>query len=369
MPLRNPRLYAQLCSVFGQRNVGIHSPGVGTQFERERVSFGNELRYMLRRRSVDIGEQFSIKCPICHDWQTRCYVHHLYGTPENGRTRGYLRLWHCFNEECQSDFENRKQFASIVLEGAPMLKVDETVNEVPEQTSIEMPGAMISLKYLLKNDPGHRMVQWCLARGMPVQEMARLGVAYCHRGDNRNSRCTDRMVVPMFARTPDGKSFLQAWTARRLSEDVSQPKWLHSRSPTQSILYGLAGASKYRTIVPVEGPGDKWSVGPQATAVLGKQITHQKARKLARAAKRAGDRFLSFVVLLDPAQDEKAKLRGEPHHIAKSVSVLASHVDCPVLGLYLPPWADPGGLDNRYIWNYISREANAAGVPVSREKI
>jgi len=163
-----------------------------------------------------------------------------------------------------------------------------------------------------------------------------------------------------------GKVELAGWTARRLSNDADTAKWLHSSNPTQNIVYGLAEAAAWRTILVVEGPGDRWGVGKYGAGVLGKTVGQPKAMRIAKAAGNHPDQ--NIVVLLDPTQDRVSKLRKRRHHIEVACESLRQYAKCGVHGVYLPAGTDPGSLDQQYTLDYVERELGEQGVRISWER-
>jgi hypothetical protein len=144
---------------------------------------------------------------------------------------------------------------------------------------------------------------------------------------------------------------------------------LHSKGSISKVFYGLGAASKYQTIVVVEGPGDKWSVGINAVAVFGKTVNAKRLSALSSVINsRSNPKDSTVVVLLDPEQDHKAKQEGKTHHIEQATDKLKQVLDCPVLPVYLPLGFDPGALRRNYIWACIKNEAKKNGVTVSRSR-
>lgn len=371
MQLRNPKLYRRLCEVFGGKNVRVHNPGVPAEFDRIQSNYDGQLGSRLERRGLDVGEQFSVCCPFCRDTRFRLHVNHMYATPEGDRKHGYLQLWHCFNEDCQADFENRKRFYRMLIDKEDVIQIDQSVNIAPQNKDVTLPGSILPLDFLLRKNRFHPAVEWCFSRGYDIYELSELRVGYCVEGNGENRHITGRLVAPFYGRGADGNAKLIGWTARRLHDepDDDSPKWYHSKSQTGKVVYGLGKAARYQTIIIGEGPGDRWSVGPQACCLLGKTLTTRKADLIANAIKRSvkGDPWKkrTIVVLLDPDQDKDALSRGDRHHIENAVDVLSSFVECPVVGVYLPPGTDPGMLERHYLWAYIQRELKGLGLSAS----
>jgi hypothetical protein len=77
------------------------------------------------------------------------------------------------------------------------------------------------------------------------------------------------------------------------------------------------------------------------------------------------DRFGSGLVvsLLDPAQDEKAAKRGDPHHIELFNEALrgVGFTRKSIVDVYLDGWKDAGEADYWELWSQIARAAKAQG--------
>lgn len=375
--LLNKTLYQQLCDRFGRGNVGLHKPGQRGAFVRgEMLNADGQKEYRLTRLdnsrySTDSGEEYNISCPFCAENRPgktgRLYINHMWGTRDPYNGSRILRYMHCYNEECQQNYDNRMKLAEMVLEGGESIVVYREDYEPPEAKKAVMPRGTLSLRYLAENDPSHPAVVWCIRRGYdPIELSNKYNVVYCDDETSTYSP-TDRLVVPYYE-VVDGEPQLAGWTARRLQEptegmsaeekEALGPKWRHSANPTGHIVYGLAAAAKKSTIVVVEGPGDKWIVGDQGVAVLGKKLPQAKLRRIIQAMKPHGDNA-KIVIAFDPSQDQKARLRKERHHITSAVMLCKQLTKVPVYDLWLPRWTDPGGLSRSYIWTLINQRLEA----------
>ena len=358
--LLNPDLYRRLCRVFhGAHNVGVHKPGQPGNFGKGLRAGDTKSKYRLAKLGQDVGEEFNVSCPICNDShkgkEGRLWFNHRWGTkdPYSGGTM----LWpvHCYNEECQSSYENRKILAEMILgdAGACTLK-DLPPPSPPKRQKAKWPGGMMSLKYLAEHTPDHPAVRFCLARRYDPRILSeQYGVQYCYESPNPACKAVNRLVVPFYVRI-DGKAVMAGWTARKLDPEDPHSKWVHSSNPTGRIVYGLAEAARYPVVVVGEGPGDKWAVGPQGVAMLGKTCREEKIQRIVTAMQRHGDKA-KIVLLLDPAQDIKAKARGAEHHTVVALREFRRITDIPVYDVRLPIWSDPGSLARSYIWWQIER--------------
>lgn len=368
--LLNQTLYQRLCARFGRDNVGVNKPGVPGAFGKG-VFAPTDKSYRLIKldptKAVSAsGEEFNVACPFCNERRAgktgRLYINHLWGTKDPYTDSTILWLMHCYNEECHRNFANRQALAEMIVGGDETFVVAKTDYKPPPPKAAKMPEGAQSLRYLAEHNFDHPAIKFCVRRGYDPRELSDVyNVVYCTATGNQNGRAANRLVVPFYT-TVSGKAKLAGWTARRLEEpgkDASPdelerigPKWRHSSNPTGHIVYGLEEAAKHPVIVVTEGPGDKWSFGPQAVAVLGKTLSVAKASRIVSAMSHHGANA-RIVVSLDPSQDTKARLRKAPHHIAVAVKVFKSISQIPVYDLWLPAWTDPGSLSRSYLWWHV----------------
>lgn len=373
MTYRNPELYKALCNFAGRDKVKVEKPGQTGNFYHKAEVFGGSKTYRMAKKDGYVGEEFRIDCPFCLDTKQRLYLNHLWGTVDSLTNSRILWLAQCFNESCTSDFENRKQLFEMIYGDAvrPIYTDDlNAVEETPKpEIKVRLPGELVPLDILARNKPDHEAINWCYARGLDPYELSNVyGVGYCVLARKSDSVISRRLVVPIYD-IKKGVTELVAWTARKLADDRPGPKWMHSVAPMQNILYGIGTAAKYQTIVVVEGPGDKWSVGLNAVAMFNKIISPGKASILAKVINRRKQPEKSaIVILLDPMQDAVAISKGKRHHIETACDLLTSQVQCPVLPVYLPKFADPGSLDSSFIWACIKKASWKENIYVSRHK-
>jgi hypothetical protein len=328
----------------------------------------------LVKSGTDTGEEFAVNCPFCGDQRSRLLINHLWGT--KSRTTGKTLLWlaNCFNTGCLSDFQNRADLYEMVFgddrAGPVNLDVDQEVEEKEEKPlePADFPGLIIPLKQLIRPNIPHDAVDWCLARNYDPTELADIyDVHYCAISKFANDRATNRLVAPLFAEI-NGRREMVAWTARKLEDEQPGGKWEHSYTTIGRLFYGLDIASKYKTIVVTEGPGDAWAVGPQAVSVLGKTIQQEKVRMLRHLVEsRASANDTTVVLMLDPAMDKVTKAKQGEHHMVKAERILRLYLPCKVVPVYLPEYSDPGSLDRRFIWACIRKAGLKHGVRITRE--
>lgn len=366
--LRNPELYRRLCAVFGRKGVVIRKAGQAGEFGKVSYEYQGYQKFKTDKTGTSVGEEYAVSCPLgCGDTRGRLAINHLWGTEDKYTGKRILWLCHCYNEDCQADYENRKRLSNMIFgDELVSLRIDETVNVVPVKRRLTLPGTMLDILSLAKSQPGHPAVQFAYAKGYDIEELStRYGVGYCGSSNYGGGIIEGRLVAPWYV-TRNGKSELAGWTARRLREDI-EPKWCHSATATGGTVYGLGEARQYHTIVVGEGPGDKWGIGGPGCATLGKGVSTEKAKLIAGAIGDDSSRLI--VVLQDPDQDAKARAKGKPHHIEQALEEIRKFAKCPTIGVYLPSGTDPGGLERSYIWDYIYREAKGQGVKASNQRV
>ena len=366
LELRNAGLYRRLCTVFGASNVGIHRPGQpGRRITAAAAAL--DRGYSGMQAAEQVGEEYNVPCPICGERRSgksgRLWFNHLWGTKDPRTNSTILWLCHCYNEECQQEYRNRVKLAEMVL-GGDTLVVKQIDVPIEPPKKAKWPGVMQSLIELAPQGLNHPAIRFCLRKGYDPRVLAnKYGVMYCMEVVKANPLARHRLVVPFYVRI-GGQVELAGWTARRLREpprnasqedlDSYGPKWLHSSTPTGHIVYGLSEASKYPTIAIGEGPGDRWALGEQSVATLGKTLRAAKIDRIAAALAEHGD-AAKVVLVYDPMQDAKAKARGALHHILDAVARWKERSRIPVYDLWLPRWSDPGSLVKSYTWWHIEQ--------------
>lgn len=369
--LVNPTLYQRLVEVFGRKGVRIHRPGRRGSFKYDAADNGKYSAMRLVKAGREVGEEFSVSCLFCGDTRGRLYFNHFWGT--RNKYDGKRILWpcHCYNEECQADFENRKELARLIL-GSDRVRLtlpENEVDEEPEERTVKLPGVLQDIGVLAKESLEHPAVQWCLERGYNPQELSeRYGVGFCAFPHRDGHPCRNRIVAPFYMRS-NGETKLAGWTARKIYSDTPGPKWLHSASPTGDIVYGLGSAAQYETLVIVEGPGDVWSTGPWSCALFGKTLNDAKLSRIVKALDKWQTRNRVVVVMLDPKQSSIERQRGREHHIKAAVKALKSVLTCPIIPVILPAFTDPGELDRAILRWHIKQHCKEDGIVPSFGKV
>jgi hypothetical protein len=371
--LLNKKLYKCLVKLFGSKGVNLVKPGEKGQFRYGKNRLSKKSRII--KFGDNPGEEYRVNCPFCGDTRGRLYINHIWGQLDKTSLRPMLWPVQCFNEQCMEDYQRRLDLYNLVFGDTVLdaIAVDEQVEEVEQRLSpVTYPGLTQDLSSILTTNPNHDVVLWCLARGFNPEELAYLyGVKYCdfhHVTYGANQDYSSKLVAPIYAKV-DGRFEMVAWTARKIYDSTPGPKWLHSKGSISKVFYGLGAAAKYQTIVIVEGPGDKWSVGINAVALFGKTVNARRMAMLSSVInKRKNPKDSTVVVLLDPEQDPESRRSGRPHHIEQATLRLTQVLNCRVLPVYLPLGFDPGSLRRNYIWACIKKEAKKNGIIVSRSR-
>lgn len=357
----NQDLYDKLVARFGADDVLIVNQGFKGEFqfgERE-VIVGQQIRsYKTLRKVYDgafVGEEFRVCCPFCMDSRHRLYINHQWGVYYKKINSRNLWLINCYNEGCMRDYQKRMQFYNSLVHDQEMHLDTRAAKQRPKNQVVSWPGEMLRLSHLAKVEPSNPVLHYLLSRGLcPIKLENLYDVRFCKQAFWDGSDVTGRLVVPVYR----GEKMV-TWSARKIREDAPGPKWRHAKAPTAGVIYGLKQAVKHSVVVPVEGPGDRWSVGPCSFATLGKVIG-QRAVRIAAAVNRHDVRAIP--VLYDPEMSEDAIRHGRKHHIERAVDDLQPLVDCPVFGVYLPEGTDPGGLEGDYVWWHINQELRKRGL-------
>lgn len=353
----NPDLYSRLREAFGR--VKVMNKGLAGSYGYRRPALGMKKgqRLFLEPRRGDSGESYMICCPFCLDTKFRCSVSYRYDTEDDYGHRS-LHLLKCFNEDCfQTETYRRQLFYEMLIpspRAAKIRKVRQTEYKPPAITS---PG---QVKLLSSLAPDHPAVQYVAGeRKFDVDEVSRIWRA-CYCLTSKYKLATNRLIIPYFRDTK-----LVGWQARSLDPNLPKgvPKyWTCPGMARSESLYNIDQATdvfaRWGLVVVCEGPLDVWRVGAPAVALMGKSASLPQLDTLS-------DRFGSGLVvsLLDPAQDEKAAKRGDPHHIELFNEALrgVGFTRKSIVDVYLDGWKDAGEADYWELWSQIARAAKAQG--------
>lgn len=344
----NRQLYSDLCAAFGTVRV-IHEdqPWCG-KYATERDGDGQLVRRLVREGP---SEEYAVNCPFCNDTRGRLTINHRWGAFDPETDSHNFHLVRCFNEECQSDYDNirelREQVFSILNIGVEDIQSGRKLRQ-KAPGRVVMPG---TLRRVDKLSPSHPATIYLQERLYDLTSLGELwGVGYC--ADSDFFGISHRIVAPVVV---EGKC--QGWTARFIGDPPKGVgKWMHMPGmSTAKWLYGLDVAAERPTKIIVEGPGDVWGIGGSGLACFGKHVAEGQIALLKKIWK--PDDVL--VVLFDPAPDKAAKGRDKRHHIEVAYEKLNSTrpFQHRVVKVYLPESRDPGDSDRAFMFRMIARAA------------
>jgi 5S rRNA maturation endonuclease (ribonuclease M5) len=351
----NENLYELLETTFGRGCVKVISED--TEMHCRYIPVASQDNKSRGKHKLQIsygGEEYLVNCPFCSDTRYRCYINHRWGVYDQQTKTRNLWLWNCFNEGCQTEYENQKELFDNVYQGRPQgnKTVQEFKGKPRKKRKMEWPGDMWMFTDMLTKEPTHKALEYVRDRMYDPEKLAKhFNVGYC--GFSRMSNAHDRIIAPVYL---NGK--LEGWQARLIGDPASKeiPKWWTSPGMRRSsVLYNYDNAIKHHTKVIVEGPGDVWGFGLSAVGIFGKAMTRDQIQLLADASKED----TAVVILLDPDQASDEKQKGKIHHIEKLYHQLSdvSKFRGKVLKAYLPSGYDPGDLDRDYMMRLIQQEA------------
>lgn len=378
----NPRLYSALLRRFGE--VRIINEGTSANY-RYLLEDDGEFRLDIR----DHGETYAVNCPECGDTRKRLLIPHMWGKPDE-KKRLNLWLMKCFNEtncfDSSSDGISRgKRVAFTDEENRPRKAASKDAVELRDtfyrvmttnfayisklsKIKVGKPSAIVSVDLPADSTPIHELsphheafVYLQADRGLDAVQVSKsYGLVYCHA--DRNKNVSERIIAPVFF---GGK--LAGYQARPAFEcDWKLPSsplkwWTHPATKRRQVLYNYDQASKYKTGIIVEGPGDAWMTGPMCHALLGSSFTPLQQRAFQRAHKTG-----SGVLLLDPELMEAEKYQKNLARIrewAERVGFAGGFAF-----VTLPAGFDPGSLPPAITRRIIRDQAKAQGVKVSFKK-
>jgi len=346
--LLNPMLFSRLQGRFGR--VKVTNSGAPNE---ERIEF-DSLTDRSRLKVSSFGETYHVNCAFCRDTRQRMSVNHTYGTTgpgQGGEVRTFL--WRCYNEECQQNFENRKQLADWLVWSNgrdQQMTVSEGI-AVPARalSASNLPGRCVHARHLGSDHP---MVTYFRQRRQgPVlhSTLVQYDIHYCMDAPIRS--VVGRAVIPFYF-----NNTLVGWQARYLGD-------LDWKASGIQKYYNLPGFSKTLMlyeydravsqpgrpyVVVVEGVTSAWAVGPHAVALFGKTMSAKQQNLL--LTDWAGKPI--FVYLDGSAEAESRKVVE---------SLRASH-NGPVINVRLPASMDPGNLDPMANMGQIRSAARMEGV-------
>ncbi len=292
MDVLNPNLYQRLTR-FGE--VRISNPGQalsGTLYN----NYGRS-KYQI----TNWGETYRICCPFCAqkgnpDTRYRLSVNHRYGVgpPDSQSKDSFRYLATCFNNDCLSDDNIRKEFYFRVFgEQRFMEKPVIRPGIVTENKEVAFPGDCISLCELNDN---HDARQYMFNRGFDPDYIGQqFNVAYCYNSD-LYPLAVGRIIVPVYM-----DNILVGWQGRLTYDTINKkiPKYFTLPNfRTQLCLYNYDGARQSPYVIVCEGVTDVWRLGSPGVALFGKSMSKRQADLLTN--------WETIILLLDPETDEES---------------------------------------------------------------
>ncbi|HUE74576.1 MAG TPA: hypothetical protein VMP01_27155 [Pirellulaceae bacterium] len=368
--LINPTLYYALKDVFW--HVRVERPGEAMQRQYvQHLCDDGVVRLRMQVIPGGQGEQFCVCCRACGDTKFRLRINHRWGIRDKLSRSRNLWLLNCFNEGCyRGDYSMQRDFYDLVYvyssasgSGAPA----ETALRpgVPGQArQFGPPGPFLTMDDLIRRNPNHDALKYLRNRLVdPMYAYRTFGIIYCLTSEYPYT--SNRLIIPI-----ERRGTLIGWQARALYDPKKEdgvPKYYTGPGSDLSSGFNLEQACQYHTKVIVEGAFDVLGVGRQGWALLGKTLSHAKLKNLKTEVGRYCD-LGAFVVVLDPDQPEKERLKGLPHQIETAYATLAKEFGAQrVAKVYLPSGMDPGSMVSAQLWSRISKLSAEQGVTVSRE--
>lgn len=350
----NPLLYSRLQRYYGEVEVVSRGRAMSWHLASEPVIGGapGEIRQI--RKVINPGEEYRVRCRLCHDYRPRLHINHRWGVwDEPSRSRN-LWLANCFNENCYAEFAAQSQLFERVYAmprgERKRIEIREGKEALPDELGeIAPPGMLIRLDRLAKKHPRHPALEYLNGRGFDAEKLGRLWhLAYCPH--SRYSLANNRIIIPIVYQQQ-----MVGWQARYIGDDVDGvpfneaqvPKyWTSPGFRRRLISYNFEQACRHQTTVIVEGPADVWNVGPMATGLIGKTMSQEVRKKFIAARRRISHGIV--VIALDPKPDPRDVARGKPHPIERLQAELFQGLQGRVVPLYLPEEYDPGSIDRTW---------------------
>lgn len=348
----NPGLYHSLTEAFGEVRLareGEAAPEVDTirPLLASRVRDASGRR---RPRKPPGGEEYRVNCPFCDDTRFRLSINHRWGVLDERDGDRHWYLANCYNEDCLAEPLNLFRLKHRVFAFGPAKqRLGRLRPGRPPRPAgpVEPPGKILPLGAL---SPRHVARQYLLGRGLDPDYLEKMWqVGWCQQ--SRFRLAEKRIYIPVYRHGE-----LVFWQARypadhvngRTFKEAGFPKyWSAPGGRKKDLAYNLARALRFKTVFVVEGPVDCWAAGLRSFGLMGKTMSLELLSRIAGILRRYGVplKDMTFVVVLDPEQDERAKARGKPHHIETVCGSLRQLGPCRALPLYMAPGQDPGGCD------------------------
>ena len=348
----NPSLYRRLAARFG--TVRVANRGEAMVFHAVPRPPGGGRPGV---RVTHAGEYYRVCCPYCGDTRHRLYVNHCFGRADPfGRPMLFLAI--CYNENCLSRRENFLDFLEE-LDAASLaearLRPGRAVTPDGRPPEVAPPGPLTPLDRL---EADHPACVYLRSRGFDPAELARrYGVAYC--AESRYGYARGRLIIPV---RHGGR--LVGWQARYVGEldwkgpDRRRlpPKYFSAPGShfKSRVIFNWDRMKRYRTGVLVEGPTDVFRFGPMAGCVFGNTVSAAQRRLFATVFARPGR---SGILLFDPEEYDSPAVRD-------ALAFFRARMPGRFCAVRLPDGTDPGGLDRRFLRDYVRAQAAEQGVLV-----
>jgi hypothetical protein len=302
------------------------------------------------------GEYYLADCPWHCDSGKHLYVSYLFGVwqPEYS-TAGY-ELAHCYHG-CMEQQGRRKELFELLYHlggrgrGPHVRDLEKGVPYVPP-SSVDPPGAVVLLKDLPDH---HQAVEYILSRGYdPVALSDQYGVGYCQRPSDDYPLMNHRIVIPIWCR---GRYV--GWQGRVIGEARWAPKYVNWDHFSKShYLYGFDNATRYKTIVRVEGVSDVWSIGLGSVATFGSSLSTEQAQMMYELVGHDG-----VLVWLYDMNGKNGDGTPSDEHQQAILERLRAVLPGRVLEAILPVGTDPGSFDQTFNHAFLNGVLRSAGVP------
>jgi len=330
MKLLNHSLWLAFSSRFGS-SADIVNPGQEAKGYYE-FDAGRQKK---RLRLTLWGESYKADCPFCGDSRGRLSVNHMYGRfdPETQEHNWYM--WRRYNEDCQSDWKNRRSLRDKLTTHAVLVAPPKTVRQV-QKASQERTDSSKPVGITEPLSPESAGGKYLTGRGFDVTELVRLwGVCGIAQPNPGARWLADRIAIPV---TSSGT--VVGWQYRTPYNPAKggTPKYLSFFSKSQYV-YGLDQAASSDKLVLVEGVTDVWRYGPGAVCGFGKVLSESQIQVLAE-----NSRDRSIVVVPDTNDPESV------HKLtASAVNLRRYKYRGSIGGVCLPPDTDPGAATTEFL--------------------
>jgi hypothetical protein len=344
--------------------------GVGSvQIVNENAEIIWDLRYDPARREQrryisSSGEEYRVNCPFCRESRKRLYINHLFGVIDPLTSSPNLWLARCFNEDCLARDNSLGELLHFeLLAGRPLTSASLRRGVVFGRVNAEWPGVISFVDQLEENHPA---VVYLRGRNFDPYVLGRQwSVAFCY--DSVLTYVRNRIIIPFFS---GGE--LVGWVARYIGNDVLYDPITNRKIPKyynmpgfqrKTFAFNFDIASKYKTMVIVEGVFDALRTGVYAVAALGKSVSYEMRQRIISAARQNGE-DTTIVVMLDPDQDRREAVLREKHHIARLADQFREGWS-RVVEVYIPSGTDPGDTPSSLLHQYIEEAAKCNGISLN----